>query len=518
MVAFQSRRDVLLGAAVLAGATISGSHVNAAGQKVLVAAIPSQPSTFDPLNQGNHDAMVVSQLIFENLIEVDVNGDLRPMLAKALPAISADRLTYTFELRDDVFFQNGAKFTAADVKYSYDYMLDPANKALRRSYWLPISRVEVVSSYVVRIVLSRPYRPLLDYMTKYMGIFPVGSREQHGNAYFQSTPVGVGTGPGIFVESKTGSHVELRRNEKYWRPGFPDWDVVRVEIASEANARLAGLMSSKIDVVGAPAARDFLRLKSGNARITGQSKPALGSSMLMMHNTKMAPFDDVNFRKAVALGVDRKSIAEKIYGGLLDPTSVLVPSASKFFSPEAAKELDYDPARAKDYLARSAHASGGSFELIYPADPYLLDVKDAALLVQANLGAIGITVQLRPTESGKLLGDVIKGSQQSALWAVIGPLDPTFILQSCYTPDQALAKGTGYTNEKLTALVQESQAALTDAELRPIMVAAQKILAEDAPSTWIGTAHAFNLWSKKVSDFQVNAGITLCLRDVKISV
>jgi peptide/nickel transport system substrate-binding protein len=514
---FYSRRDVLAGTAALAGAALSGSYVNAAGQKVLVAVIPSQPATFDPLNQGNHDAMVVSQLIFENLIEVDVNGELRPMLAKALPEISADRLTYTFQLRDDVTFQNGAKFTAADVKYSYDYVLDPANKALRRSYWTPISKVEVVSDYIVRIVLSRPYRPILDYMTKYMGIFPAGSREKHGNDYFQSTPIGIGTGPGIFVESKTGSHVELKRNEKYWRAGTPDWDVVRIEIASEANARLAGLMASKIDVVGAPAARDFLRLRSGNPRITGQSKPALGSSMMMMHNIKAAPFDDLNFRKAVALGVDRRSIADKIYGGLLDPTSVLVPSTSKFFNAEAAKTLDYDPARAKEFLAKSAHANGTSFELIYPADPYLLDVKDAALLVQANLGALGITVQLRPTESGKLLTDVIKGSHQSALWAVVGPLDPTFIMQSCYTPDQTLAKGTGYNNEKLTQLIKDSHAALTDDELKPIMAATQTILAEDAPSTWIGTAHAFNLWNKKVSGFEVNSGITLNLRDVKLS-
>jgi len=462
--------------------------------------------------------MVVSQLIFENLIEVDVDGKLRPMLAKALPDISADRLTYTFQLRDDVTFQNGAKFTAADVKYSYDYMLNPANKALRRSYWLSISRVEVVSDHVVRIVLSRPCRPLLDYMTKYMGIFPVGSREAHGPDYFQSTPIGVGTGPGVFVESKTGSHVELRRNEKYWRPGTPDWDVVRIEIASEANARLAGLMASKIDVVGAPSARDFLRLKTGNARITGQSKPALGSSMLMMHNTRVAPFDDVNFRRAVSLGLDRKTIADKVYGGLLDPTSILVPPTSPYFSAEAARMLDYDPARAREFLAKSAHAGNAAFEITYPSDPYLLDVKDAALLVQANLAAIGITVQLRPTESGKLLTDVIKGSQQSALWAVIGPLDPTFIMQSCYTPDQTLQKGTGYSNAKLTQLVLDSQAALTEDELKPIMVAAQKILAEDAPSAWIGTVHAFNLWNRKVSGFAANSGITLSLRDARISV
>ena len=82
---------------------------------------------------SSHDTEILSQTIWENLVEYDIDGVLRPQLAKALPTISADKLTYAFELRDDVTFQNGQKLTSDDVKYSFEYLIDPAHKASRGS-------------------------------------------------------------------------------------------------------------------------------------------------------------------------------------------------------------------------------------------------------------------------------------------------------------------------------------------------------------------------------------------------
>lgn len=508
-----SRRGFLAGAASLAAAGYA-TTVDAQGRKVLIATIPSNPSTLDPLNQSNHDAMAVNQLIYENLLEVDVDGNLVPQLAIALPEISADRKTYTFRLREGVTFQNGAPFTARDVKYAYDYMLDPANKALRRAYWEAIETVEVVSDFEVRFHLSRPYRPLLAAMTKYMGIFPEGSREQAGDA-FRSSPVGLGTGPAIFRSAQTGSYVELERNPAYWGKA-PEWDVVRFEIAGESNARLAALMSGQADVVGAPSARDFLRLSAQGGAISGASKPALGAAMLMMHNCGKAPFDDVEFRLAVAKAFDRAAIAQRIYGGLLEDTSVLVPRASPYFSAEAAAMLAMNTAEAKAHLQKSAYADAAAFDLVYPTDGYLLDVRDTALYIQAALGEIGIKVTLVPLETGQMFADVFKGNFQSLIWAIVGTTDPTFIMNALFVPGQALNAGTNYRSDALTALIERSYA-VEGEELKTILADAQRILAAEAPAAFIGTPKAFNLWGKRVSGFEVNTGITLRLRNLRLA-
>lgn len=148
MLTMPTNRRALLAAA--AGGAFGGLlpasllHAQPNTGKTLTIVLPSNPITIDPINQLNHDAMVLGQTVFENLVEYDLDGVLKPQLAKALPTISADKKTYTFELRDDVIFHNGKKMTAEDVKYSFDYLLDPANKAARRSLFTRITKVTVL--------------------------------------------------------------------------------------------------------------------------------------------------------------------------------------------------------------------------------------------------------------------------------------------------------------------------------------------------------------------------------------
>src|SRR5271166_1547894 len=141
-----TRRQVVhgipFGAGALALGLVRPVRAWAAGGDLTVA-IPNNPTTIDPIAQANHDAMVVTQAIFENLLEVDHDGNLQPQLAISLPKVSSDKLDYVFDLRPGVTFQNGESFGAEDVKYSFDYVLNPENKALRRPLFNRITEVTV---------------------------------------------------------------------------------------------------------------------------------------------------------------------------------------------------------------------------------------------------------------------------------------------------------------------------------------------------------------------------------------
>ena len=91
------------------------------------------------------------------------------------------------------------------------------------------------------------------------------------------------------------------------------------------------------------------------------------------------------------------------------------------------------------------------------------------------------------------------------------------MIQSIYTPNQVFARGSGYTSERLNVLMTESNKVDEEAALRPIVAEMQAILAADAPSTWIGALHSFNLWRTDVKGFEPNTGITLRLGDVTIA-
>src|SRR5882757_8960246 len=98
----QLPRRTLIKAAGLTGpaAWLNNALAQTSGKKLTVA-IPNSPNTLDPINAVIHDPMVITYMLYENLVDMDVDGNLYPQLAKTMPEISADKLTYTFDLRED---------------------------------------------------------------------------------------------------------------------------------------------------------------------------------------------------------------------------------------------------------------------------------------------------------------------------------------------------------------------------------------------------------------------------------
>jgi len=511
-----NRRELVQAGIAAAGLGLLDPHIALGADKTLTIALPNNPTTLDPIQTSNHDAMAITNAVFENLLEVDLDGNPVPCLARAMPTVSDDALTFTFDLRDDVTFQNGQKFTAEDVKYSYDYMLDPKNKSIRRTLFSPIESITVESPTRVVFKLKHPYRPWLQYMTKFMGIFPKGSREAMGDDAFKTAPVGVGTGPAIFVSWQPDAQLEMKRNPNYWRKGVPAWDRVVARIVPEDATRLAYLMTGQADIISAPPPRDFVRLQTTPGIKTG-SKVALGGMWFMQTNTKRPPFDDVNFRKAVSCAIDRKTIAKDVFYGLLDATATPAPTGTSYYNAAADQENGFNLARAKEFLAKSKYADKATFELLIPTIPYLFDAKDAAVVMQSQLAQAGITMKLTLMEQPQILTRDIAGTQVASLLPLMAPSDPTFIIQLCYTADQLMSKSSGYTNPALDAAIQESYRYTDSARLDPVLKKIQDILAADCPNIWLGFVVVANAWRDRVQGFRPNTGLTIMVRDVSVS-
>jgi len=512
------RRDFLrvaiLGTSAVSAGSLMGTWTVEGAEKVLTVAIPSNPVTFDPVNAANHDVMVVSQTIFENLVQVDLDGKtVQPQLAVALPKVSADRLNYTFELRDNVYFQNGQKLTPDDVKYSFEYVLDPKNNALRRPLFNRIKSVVVESPTRIRIELSEPYRPWLFYLTKYMGVFPKGSREKNGPDFFKTAPVGVGTGPGIFVEWRQNDSITLRKNPRYWRKGLPHWDRLVVRLIPEDSVRVAYLTTGQVDIVSAPPPKDFSRLKSLPG-IRGDEKPMLGGWFVMGTNNKKPPFDDLHARKAVSHAIDRVAIAQKVFYGLLDPSAIPAPPRGWWYSKEANDLNDFDLAKAEASLKQSKYPKGFDFEMSIPAVPYLVDIKDAAVVIQSQLAKVNIGINIRINEMGTLLDQFRRGDHTCLTAVHSSPGEPTYLIDLFYGKDNVFSKGSGYENPELVQLIRESYLYNDEQQLKPIFDRMLRILARDSPHIWIGFPHATNLWRASVKDFRVNQGLTMRVQEV----
>ncbi len=517
-----SRRGLLRTAGVVAGLSLSGAWLREARAQqqggTLTVALSNNPITCDPINMSSHDTEILSQTIWENLVEFDVDGVLKPQLAKALPNISADKLSYAFELQDGIAFQNGQKLTSEDVKDSFEYLIDPAHKASRGSLFNRISHVEVDSPTKLRVILKEPYAPWLTFLTKFMGVWPKGAREKYGDDYFRLTPIGIGTGPGIFEEWRPNDYVSFKRNPNYWQKGLPHWDRLVVKVVPEDSTRVAYLISGQADIIGAPPPRDFGRLKS-RPGLKGAARVTNGGWCVMLQNQAKPPFDDVNFRLAVAHAVDRKTIAERIYYGLVEASSVPAPVSSWWYDKQAGAMVNYDPAKARDYLAKSKYQGDtAAFELLTSAEAYLLDTNDCAVFLQAELAKVGIKVVLKKGSFATVNPQIFRGDYQSAIVNFMSPGEPTYMIAVSCTPNQFLSKATGYDDPKVAQLLNQAYKLDTDDRtgLQPIYSELQTHLAATSPVTWIGFFDAANVWRDRVKDFKVSQGLTIAVRDVSL--
>lgn len=184
---------------------------------VLVQNLPSDPETLNPITANSVYALAVTGLVYEQLFNLD-NETLKPKpwLARRWD-ISADHLFYTFYLRDDVKWQDGRPFTADDVVYTHQKIMDPkVDAAPLRNYFKDVLKAEKIDDHTVRFTYRQPYVGAL-YTIGLMPVIPkhVFDDGQDFNSHHANRRP-LGTGPFRFVEWKTGQRIVLEKSAGYW--------------------------------------------------------------------------------------------------------------------------------------------------------------------------------------------------------------------------------------------------------------------------------------------------------------
>jgi peptide/nickel transport system substrate-binding protein len=179
--------------------------------------------------------------------------------------------------------------------------------------------------------------------------------------------------------------------------------------------------------------------------------------------------------------------------------------------------VKFDLDQAKKCMAQSKYKDGFAFDLTIPSTAYLLDVRDAALVAQAQLAKIGITAKIKVMEFAPMLSSLIAGNEAASLWIQMSPGEPTYHVQNCLVPGQALHGTTKFQNPEIGKFLKQAFAETDQAKLKPIYDKMALFLAEESPIVWIGFVHAANVWRQRVHDFSVNQGVTLNPKTVKLS-
>ncbi len=297
-------KKVLTGSIVLL-ALLTGAGAWGA-EAVLRVAQVADVSNLDPHKMNDVYTANVTKQIFNNLVKMNKDMEIQKDLAAAWE--NPDAQTWIFRLKKGVKFHNGEEFTANDVKFSLERVLDPKIASPGKRLVSELQQVDVVDRYTVRLVTKKPFAPLLTNLTRYeMAMLNEKAVKAAGDDFGKSP---VGTGPFRFKEHHHGDRVILSRFDGYFE-GPAKVDTIIYRAIPEDATRVVEMESGGIDIMFNLPAQDFDRLnKNPNVQTIDSLFQA---TTFVGFNTQVKPFDNQLVRQALNYAVDKQAIIEAVW-------------------------------------------------------------------------------------------------------------------------------------------------------------------------------------------------------------
>jgi peptide/nickel transport system substrate-binding protein len=479
----------------------AGSVAKSGG--TLKAAVTGTVDTFDPAVASNYTSWQIYWNIFSSLIQVEPDGRFTGVLAKSWT--SPDPNTYIFDLRDDVYFHNGEKFSANDVKYTIDRVLNSKAATSFGNLFSGVASAEIASPTQVVFHLKNPFGAFFINLAQHLQIVNQRAVESIDPA---RTPIG--TGPFKFVE-RTQDHVTIQKFDKYFIPNRPYLDKVIFQFRLVDESRILGLRSGDLDWVDGIPLQDTNNLKSDSAfRLV--TSTAIGVPGIMLMQCVKPPFNNKALRQAVGWAIDRKAVADVAYFGTGQVGGQEFGSGSPWNDGVDPFPNAPDLAKARAKLAEAGVGQGLKVECL--TLPNQVGLAPTALVVQQNLKAIGIDMKITELEVAELLPRYQDGDFQLLTANYTGHADP-----DPFWDFEAWGKTSWerYSNPNADSLILQARAATDFATRKSLYAELRKVIADDAPMIFVHFNPVTYLMNKNVVGSAINLDYALRLENVGFS-
>lgn len=464
------------------------------GGVLTIGTFPDELMGLDPHITTSYISTRVLEQIYEGLLRTDENFRVQPALAEDWE-ISEDGLTYTFYLRTGVKFHDGSDFTASDVKFSLERILNPETASPQRSRLIMIDTIEIVNPHEIRITLQHPFSPFLIYLAT-SAISAIVSEEfvaREGRL----EAVASGTGPFKLVEYDP-SQVVLEKNPDYWDDRYPFLDGIVFKLIPEASTRRAAIRTGEIDFIHAadPTTVEILGVDPGFDIL---SVPEFSYGLLGINNSR-PPLDNAKVRLAISCAINRPQIISAVYLGHASIGTPLSPAFGEEWVVPASElpcyQQDYD--RARELLREAGYPDGISFEITV-APVYEIAFKFAKV-IQDQVKPAGIDIKLNPVEYGGFIDAWIAHDFDTFTSENSGWPDPDAMYYRTFH-SQGATNVFEYADPVMDALLEQGRRETDTAKRQEIYKAAQQRLAEQVPIIFLAYGDLFTIKAEYVKGF-----------------
>ncbi|MDI6640936.1 MAG: peptide-binding protein [Elusimicrobiota bacterium] len=452
-------------------------------------------SYLNPVLASDSASGNINGLVYNGLVKYDKNIKLVGDLAESWE-ISPDGLTIIFKLREGVKWHDGQPFTAEDVRFTYEKLIDPKVKTPYSADYLLVKKFEILDKYTIRITYKKPFAPALESWG--MGIIPKHIFESTSTLHtdFNSHPANrspTGTGYYKFVEWMTDEKIVLNANLNYFE-GSPFINRYIYRIIPDQSVQFLELRKQTIDSMNLTPDQYFA-YKEFFRHYNKFRYPAFAYTYLGF-NLRNELFKEKTVRKAITYAINKQEIIQGVLLGLGSPATGPFPPASWAYNTEV-KDYEYNPEKSKQlfndlgwsdtdndgYLDKN----GKKFEFTIMTNQGNKARALCAEIIQQHLKKVGIKVNIRVVEWSAFIHNFIKNRAYDAVilgWALSRDPDQYAIWHSEQTKEGQY-NFVSYSNKEVDRLLEAGRTTFDYEKRKNIYHKIHKILHDDVPYVFL---------------------------------
>ncbi|HMK56768.1 MAG TPA: peptide-binding protein [Dissulfurispiraceae bacterium] len=457
-----------------------------------------------PLLASDSASSQVSGYIFNGLTKYDKDLKIIGDLAESWD-VSPDGLILIFHLRKGVKWHDGAEFTADDVVFTYNSVLNPKTPTPYSSNYGPVNSVESIDRYTVKVTYKQPYAPALESWG--MGIIPKHLLEGRDLASPEINQNPVGTGPYKLKEWVTGQKIVLEAFDQYFE-GRPNIDRIIFRVIPDPATMFLELKFGGIDYMGLTPPQYKLQADTAffNRYFQKFRYPSFGYTYLGF-NLLNPLFSDRMVRRAIAHAINKKELIAGVLLGYGIPCTGPFPPESWAYN-RNVQDISYDPGRAAAILNDIGwkknrdgrlEKDGRIFSFTLITNQGNAERLKAAQIIKEQLKRVGIDVNIKVLEWQAMLHEFIDKKRFEAVmmgWALSRDPDLYDIWHSSKTKEGEF-NFISYKNDEVDRLLVEGRQTFDIHERIRVYHRIHQILAEEQPTIFLYIPDALPVLHKR---------------------
>ena len=478
--------------------TSSCSHPTKSDPSSLTFLIEANPVNLDPRFATDGQSQRMDGLIFSGLLARDAQMNLHGDLAESWQ--TPDPLTYVFHLKPNIKFHDGHPVTSTDVKSTFDFILNPANKSPKRGGFRMIEKIDTPDALTAVFHLKEPYASFLwNLIPSAAGIVPANAAPD-----FSRHPIG--SGPFRFVSQAQDDEVVLTRNETYFA-AIPEIHSIRFRIVPDAVVRALELRKGSADLEMSSLSADLIPVLVRRPSLALSARPGTNFAYLgISFQDPLLAKREV--RQALAYATDREVLVKFLLHGQARVADGILPPNHWAYEPNVT-QYPVDITKAEKLLDRAGYpraANGIRFHLTLKTS-----TEEQARLIGAALQEqwrkAGIELELRPLELATLLSDSIHGNFQLTFLRWIGANNDPDVFEFVFSSKRFSPDGANrghYRNPRVDALTDQIRVEMDQEKRKVLCSEVQKILADDLPYIPMWFTDVVSVHRRELGDLQLS--------------